>query len=262
MKQLVIALSLIVCSFNAAAGECVVLLHGLARTSESMSELEEALSERKYVVVNIDYPSREKKVEELAEIAVREGVDKCKRKSAAPVNIVTHSLGGILVRQYLEEHELPELKRVVMLGPPNGGSEVVDKLRDVSIFNIINGPAGSQLGTASEDIPARLGPVDFELGVIAGTKSINPVLSTFLPDPDDGKVSVENAKIEGMCGFIALPVSHTFMMKNDEVIRQVMYFLDKGIFNAGESITRPCERSIYGNSELQGNVFESRHFSG
>ncbi|HHJ16678.1 MAG TPA: alpha/beta hydrolase [Gammaproteobacteria bacterium] len=245
MKHLLLAVGLIACSFNAVAGECVVLLHGLARTSDSMSDLEQALTEKNYVVANIDYPSREKKIEALSETAVQAGIDKCREQSATPINIVTHSLGGILVRQYLKVHELPELKRVVMLGPPNGGSEVVDRLRDVSFFNLINGPAGSQLGTGPEDIPAMLGPVDFELGVIAGTESINPVLSTMLPDPDDGKVSVENAKIEGMCGFITLPVTHTFMMTDDEVIRQALYFLDKGMFSADEAITGPCKRSAF-----------------
>ena len=252
MKQSLIALALITFSCHAVASECVILLHGLGRTSASMNELAQELAENNYVVANIDYPSREKKIEELAEMAVQQGVDRCREESATPVNIVTHSLGGILVRQYLKVHELPELRRVVMLGPPNGGSEVVDELRDVSIFSIINGPAGSQLGTSAGDIPAKLGPVDFELGVIAGTESVNPLLSILLPDPDDGKVSVESAKIEGMCGFITLPVTHTFMMNNDEAIRQVLYFLDKGLFDAEGTITGPCKRS----------GFEPRTFSG
>jgi len=245
MKRLVMALSLLFSPFSVVAGECVILLHGLARTSDSMRRLEQVLGEHHYVVANIDYPSREKKIEELAESAVRQGVDRCREKSAAPVNIVTHSLGGILVRQYLKVHELPGLRRVVMLGPPNGGSEVVDELRDIPVFEVFNGPAGSQLGTAPGDMPAQLGPVDFELGVIAGTESINPVLSSFLPDPDDGKVSVENTKVRGMCGFIALPVTHTFMMSDDEVIRQVLHFLENGRFDAEDALTLPCKRKQF-----------------
>lgn len=251
LKHLVIALILSVLPINAIAQECVVLLHGLARTSLSMNKLEEALTRENYTVANIDYPSREKRVEDLAELAVKAGLDQCRKESASPVNIVTHSLGGILVRQYLKEHKMSDLKRVVMLGPPNAGSELVDKLRDVAVFNAVNGPAASQIGTSSHDIPATLGPVNFELGVIAGTRSVNPVLSTVLPDPDDGKVSVESAKIKGMCAFIELPVTHTFMMRNDEAIRQVLYFLEKGIFDSEKAISGACVRSRYTNSDSQ-----------
>jgi hypothetical protein len=117
-----------------------------------------------------------------------------------------------------------------MLGPPNQGSEVVDNLKDTPGFELLNGPAGMQLGTGPDDIPQSLGPVSFELGVIAGTQSINLILSTFLPNPDDGKVSVEATKVEGMKDFIALPATHPFLMENDMVIDQTVHFLKNGKF--------------------------------
>ena len=149
---------------------------------------------------------------------------------AYPINFVTHSLGGILVRQYYKIHAPEDVKRVVMLGPPNKGSEIVDKLKNVPGFELLNGPAGMQLGTADEDVPKRLGPVNFELGIIAGTQTINFLLSTLLPNPDDGKVSIENTKVEGMRGFVSLPTTHPFMMKNEQVIEHVLYFLKYGKF--------------------------------
>ena len=118
-----------------------------------------------------------------------------------------------------------------MLGPPNQGTEVVDRLRHIPMFNWLHGPAGSQLGTAQEDPPKKLGAVDFELGVIAGIRSINPLLSTLLTGQNDGKVSVENTKIEGMNDFITLPSTHTFMMRNSKVIYQVIHFLRFGQFD-------------------------------
>lgn len=223
-------------SANSLSNECVVLLHGLARTASSMKTLEKELSQSGYWVVNIDYPSREKPIEYLAETAVGSGLNECQKNAARPINFVTHSLGGILVRQYYKQHKPENVNRVVMLGPPNHGSEVVDNLKNVPGFELLNGPAGMQLGTGTEDIPKSLGPVNFELGVIAGTQSINLILSSFLPNPDDGKVSVESAKIEGMCGFVALPATHPFMMKNKQVIKEVKQFLKSGKFK-NESAT-------------------------
>ncbi len=212
------------------ASECVILLHGLARTSSSMQTLETRLSKEGYIVNNIDYPSRNFSVEKLADIAIKEGIGACRKKSTTRISFVTHSLGGILVRQYLKDHKLRDIGRVVMLGPPNQGSEVVDNLKNVPGFELINGPAGQQLGTKASDVPKSLGPVDFELGVIAGTQSINLLLSTLLPNPDDGKVSVESTKVKGMKDFIALPTTHPFMMKNEEVIKQIIQFLKHGKF--------------------------------
>jgi hypothetical protein len=209
----------------------VILLHGLARTPQSMQAMEKALHKQGYQVMNVGYPSRELPVEELAQIAVEEGLQRCQLKPSDRVNFVTHSLGGILLRHYCQSHKIPGLGRVVMLGPPNKGSEAVDKLKDLPGYTLLNGPAGRELGTTDQDLPKKLGPVNFELGVIAGKRSINLLLSRLIPGPNDGKVSVKNTQIEGMQDFITLPVTHTFMMKNSEVIQQTLHFLQHGEFD-------------------------------
>ncbi len=210
----------------AHADECVVLLHGLARTSGSMEPLETMLSRVGYDVVNVDYPSRKYRIEELAEMAVRPGVDGC--ASAESLHFVTHSLGGILVRYYLEHERIENLGRVVMIAPPNRGSEVVDSWSRMPGYRLLNGPAGYQLGTGENSVPLQLGPVNFEAGIIAGSRTVNPFLSLTLPSPDDGKVSVARAQVEGMSDFIVLPSSHTFIMRAPRTIDQVITFLRTG----------------------------------
>lgn len=209
---------------------CVILLHGLARTSQAMLPLSEQLHLQDFLVVNVDYPSREFPIATLTDMAIEPALANCRQYPISGIHFVTHSLGGILVRHYLSQKEIPELKRVVMLAPPNKGSHVVDNLRDLAPYNWLNGPAGRELGTESDSVPNTLGAVDFDLGVIAGTLSINILLSLYLPDPDDGKVSVENTKIEGMRDFISLPVSHPYIMKDKEAIAQTIYFLRHGQF--------------------------------
>jgi len=150
-------------------------------------------------------------------------------QSAKKIHIVTHSLGGILARQYLSVNRVENLGNVVMLGPPNQGSEIVDYFLAspfmAGIFNLANGPAGQQLNTQESGKPRALGPVDFSLGVIAGDRTYNPILSSFLPGDNDGKVTVESSRVDGMIDHLTLPVDHTFMMRNDNVINQVKYFL-------------------------------------
>ena len=224
-------------SSSGTPSECIILLHGLARTSKSMIPLSEQLHNQGFLVVNVDYPSREFPIAILAEKAIAPALENCRQYPISGIHFVTHSLGGILVRQYLSQHQIPELKRVVMLAPPNKGSQVVDNLRDVAPYNWLNGPTGKELGTDANSVPNTLGAVDFDLGVIAGTVSINLLLSMYLPDPDDGKVSMENTKIEGMRDFISLPVSHPYIMKDIEAIAQTILFLRHGQFLHTTSLT-------------------------
>jgi len=213
-----------------SAPEEVILLHGLCRTSRSMAKMERALTEAGYQVKNVDYPSRTASVPQLADDAIGKAVADCRRDGATKVDFVTHSLGGILVRSYLARHSIPSLGRVVMLAPPNQGSEVVDKLGWLFLFKWINGPAGSELGTGTNSTPNRLGPATIPVGIIAGDRSINWINSLLIPGRDDGKVSVERTKLAGMSGHIVIHTAHPFIMKNREAIRQTIHFLRTGSF--------------------------------
>ena len=117
-----------------------------------------------------------------------------------------------------------------MLGPPNQGSEVIDEMRDWPGAELISGKAGLQLGTDKDSIPAKLGPVDFELGIIAGVGTINPWMSAILPDYDDGKVSVERTRVLGMADFMIVESSHRYLMNSDTVIKNTVAFLQTGTF--------------------------------
>ncbi|PTY04303.1 alpha/beta hydrolase [Opitutaceae bacterium EW11] len=213
-----------------AGSEGVILLHGLARTAGSMTKLEAELRAAGYVVLNVDYPSREARIEDLSERVISKAIVAPELCDCETVHFVTHSMGGILVRAYMERHSFPQLGRVVMLGPPNQGSEVVDRLRTWSLFRRINGPAGQELGTDMQSVPNRLGPVRFELGVIAGDRSINWINSLMIKGADDGKVSVQKTKVKGMKEHLVLHVMHPTMMRDRRVINAVLQFLKTGSF--------------------------------
>jgi triacylglycerol lipase len=210
---------------------CVILLHGMGRTHRSMAKMAQTLAGEGYRVVNLDYPSTEASIETLSDTIVAETVQTCRRKRpSAPVHFVTHSLGGILVRQYLQTHRLPPGSRVVMLSPPNQGSEIADLLKDNIIYRWIMGPAGQQLGTGADGISHRLGPVDVPVGIIAGDSTLEPWFSSRIPGPDDGKVSVERARLAEMADFFVVHKSHGFIMNDPGVIGQTAHFLEHGVF--------------------------------
>jgi pimeloyl-ACP methyl ester carboxylesterase len=224
-----------------AAADAVILLHGLGRSAASMQKLESKLTAAGYTVINADYASRTAGVVQLSQEIIPAALADPRLKTCGKIHFVTHSLGGILVRAYAAMRPIPKLGRVVMLGPPNQGSEVVDRLKNWRAYKFVTGPAGQELGTSPDSIPNQLGPVGFELGIIAGDRSINWINSMMIKGADDGKVSVERTKVAGMKEQLTVHVTHPMMMRNRSVIEATLRFLATGSFAAAQSDLRPIK---------------------
>lgn len=219
----------------ADSSECVVLVHGLNRSWRAMTPLAAALQEAGFSTANVDYPSQRGTIEELAPVVVGMGVAACRETGATTIHFVTHSMGGILLRYQHEQEPIVDIGRVVMLGPPNQGSELIDQTREWPGIDVVNGPAGAQLGTGPDSVPSQLGPVSFPLGVIAGTATINVLASAMLPDEDDGKVTVARTQVEGMRDFLVVDDSHRFMLRSRTVLDNTVAFLRTGRFVDGKA---------------------------
>jgi pimeloyl-ACP methyl ester carboxylesterase len=213
----------------------VILLHGIARTSRSLRRLEKALQVSGFATLNLDYASRKKPLEALA-ADIHPAISDFARTNGGPVHFVAHSMGGLLTRVYVATYRPVWLGRVVMLGTPNGGSEVADLLKRLAIYRAFYGPAGLQLSTEQDAVPRSLPPPDYAVGVIAGIRSIFPISSIFiLPRPNDGRVSLQSAGLADMADCTTVEASHTGLIRNRIAIDQTIAFLREGRFKSSES---------------------------
>ncbi len=214
-------------------GESVVVVHGLGRSPTSMKLLVSRIEDAGYSVMNFGYPSTTQPIEELSALLGAE-LGESFGEGAGDVHFVTHSMGGVLVRSYLAQQPEPHSGRVVMLSPPNQGSEIIDAFADSALLRNVLGPAGMKLGTEPGGVASELGPVRFSLGVITGDRSLSPLGSWLIPGPDDGKVAVERAAVEGSADFLVVHATHTFIMNRRDVAEEVVHFLENGEFQARE----------------------------
>ncbi|MCB9991126.1 MAG: alpha/beta fold hydrolase [Rhodospirillales bacterium] len=251
--------------------ETVVLLHGILKNKFDMAKLSKGLKTEGYQVINISYPSRTMDLDKLSDF-VHDTLKLSEDfNDAAKVHFVTHSMGGLVTRYLLHKHRPDNLGRVVMLSPPNQGSEFANWMTETEsirklyedvfgkdaaekgaktlerlteknplkrVFDVVYGPAGAQLRTDHEHNVAPA--VDFPLGVIAGNSSINPLAPWVLGrgNDHDGVVPIERMKIDGMKDMIVLPTSHMMMVFNNEVRRQVVHFLRHERFD--HAPPKPC----------------------
>jgi pimeloyl-ACP methyl ester carboxylesterase len=215
-------------SFNAYTQDAVVLLHGIARSSASMNKIEHFMTQNGYSVLNLNYPSTEQPLESLVE-HIHPNISR-HAKAHRQIHFITHSMGGLLARAYLHKYKPENLGRVVMLSPPNKGSEIADLLQKNFLYQQFYGSAGQQLITDQSTFEDILGEVDYELGIIAGTQSIAPISSLLIPHDDDGKVSLQRMRVKGMDDYKEISSTHTFIMKNKKAKNLALRFIQTGRF--------------------------------
>lgn len=208
-------------------GRAVILVHGIVRSSKSFSRMHRRLKEEGYQVFGFDYPSTRVEIPASAEylhgcIESLKGIDE--------VNFVVHSMGGLLVRTYLAEHRDPRLGRMVMLGVPNLGAHMADRMKEVWLYQAVFGPAGQQLVRDPDGFIGSLPTPDFEFGIIAGSAGTGAGFNLLIPGEDDGTVALESTRLPGAADFVTVRGLHSFLMSQGSVIEYTIRFLNTGRF--------------------------------
>ena len=208
----------------------VVLLHGIAGRSLLLRRFERSLQRAGFATLNLDYKSRKKPLEQLAE-DIHPAIAAFVAGQEGPIHFVTHSMGGLLARVYIAKYRPARLGRVVMLGTPNGGSELADRLKDISLYRAYFGPAGLQLLTTKDATLTALPSPDYEIGIIAGNRFLDPISALLvLPWPNDGRVSVASSRLADMADHTTVKASHMGLLVHPTAIRQTVTFIREGRF--------------------------------
>jgi len=209
------------------AGHVVIFLHGLGRSSKSMSPIMKGLTDKSQTPVPFEYPSTQVSLADCAEYLAKviASLDQVER-----ISFVVHSMGGLVVRRYLQDHKDPRHHRFVMLGTPNQGADLADMLHKNFLFKAVYGPAGQELVSKEDGTIASLPVPDFPFGVIAGGKGDGAGYNKILKGDNDGTVTVESTRLDGASDFMVVPRIHSFLMNDPAVIEAVNCFLEIGRF--------------------------------
>ena len=220
-----------------SGNDYVVLMHGLWNSSSRMKKFEDYFSNKGYQVLNIDYPTTETPIQSIESRYLGPIINAIPFQTGQKVHFVTHSMGGLVLRDYLRKNQLPQLGRIVMISPPNGGSEWANLLINNAFYRWAAGPAAFDLRTVDNDFLSKLGAVTYELGIIAGNKTYAESFQDVIPGPDDGMVGVESMKLPGMRDLIIIHEHHRGLTWNLEAMNQAWFFIKSGQFQHSYKMT-------------------------
>ena len=211
------------------SGEVVVLIHGILRSSKSMSRVAAGLRRDGLQPELFDYPSTRVSLEESA-VYLRRVIDGFP-PSVTRISFVVHSMGGLLVRQHLRDaggNVDPRLHRMVMIGTPNYGANLATMLEGTAAFQLLFGPAGAQLADHDTAPAAGLPTPAFEFAVIAGIRGTASGFNPLVPGDDDGTVSLASARLAGARDFLAVRGLHSSLMFQPSVVAAASRFIRTG----------------------------------
>jgi len=246
----------------AMQGKGVIVLHGIADSRAMMTPLCRHLEEKGgYTVFNVSYPSTRQGIAEHAK-GVASIVDHL--DGLEEIDFVGYSLGNIVIRRYFADHLKrnggqadARFKRMVMIGPPNRGSELATSLGENKLFELLLGKAGQQLGPLWAWEVGSLATPPMEFGIVAGGRGDDRGLNPLLPGDDDGVVTLVSTRLAGAADFIVVPSLHNLLPRDHKVHEYTLRFLQHGWFVAPEQRKPLGEEGKTGREEERGREGES-----
>lgn len=212
---------------TASEKEWVILIHGIGMNNMMMWKMAEHIETQGFHVKRIGYPSWQTQTQDILNI-VNHQINTCCADLTQKIHFVGYSLGGLLVRNYLNQYRPAQLGNTVLIGTPNQGTEIADRLMESKLIKYLM-PITSDLGTSQTSLPNQLPPPNYPVGIIAGLFE-NDLNEPFLPGLDDGIVPISSTQLKNMQDFILIHTGHPMMFYNQTVSDQVIHFLKNGVF--------------------------------
>lgn len=202
--------------------QTVVLLHGMGRGRASLWVLETRLKTAGFRTVNFPYITHARSLDQLSDDLIKFIKENVKTPTYC---IIAHSLGNIIVRNSFHRELPPGLKRIVMLAPPNRPADLARAFKDNPVYRWVTGESGQQL--ASDEFYKNLPVPTAEFGVIAGDRG----QSITFKEPNDGVITVESTKLDGMKAWVLVHQAHTFIMNSRQAAQLAVRFIEHGDFD-------------------------------
>lgn len=213
-------------------GRVTLLIHGIGRSSKCFSTLARSLEKIGARPIGFDYPSTRISIEESVSY-LQSVLDHL--PDVTRIDVVCHSMGGLLLRNLLSTSCESRFQRAVFLGVPHHGAEVADFLKRNPLFKMVMGPAGQQLVTDPASGMNHMPIPEFDFATIAGGRGSNRGFNPLLPGDNDLTVTVESAQLEGASDSLRLPVIHSLLMSDRRCISAIVHYLETGRLTETES---------------------------
>ena len=213
----------------------VYVLHGLGQGKWSMKLLALRLNKAGFIVERIGYKSINRSPQDILQDVTTQ-INASLPDTNYTVHFVGHSLGGLIIRAYLDSNRIVNLGRVVLIGTPNQGTPFVDKYHDSWWMKLL-GPMSRALGTDENSFPNSIASPYYPVGIIAGITEIINNEKT-IPGQDDGIVPLESTKLEQMTDIIIIKTHHAMLPKSRTVAEQTIALLRNGHFKKVDSKSR------------------------
>lgn len=201
--------------------ERVVLIHGLMRTAGSMYSLQSFLVGQGYTVDLYSYPSTKYSIRKQGITLNRYLEQLLADNPHTTLHFVTHSLGGIILREALATLTPKQRKHIgyfVMLAPPNHGSVYASVCSSLIPFANKAIKPLAELTAKPGSYIHKVPMPKVAIGVIAGRF--------------DAKAPPSSAFLAGQKDFVIVNAAHTFIMNNAKAREYIVHFLDHGKFTS------------------------------
>jgi len=220
-------------------GPAVIVLHGLGEGRSSMRPIANHLRKTlDATVLLFGYASTAATIEAHGR-SLDAVVDSL--PPSARISFVGHSLGNLVVRRWMslaDDGDLDRVDRMVMLGPPNRGSDLARQVGGVGVLAAFAEGAARDLVVDWPQVEPQLAMPPCEFGIVAGGRGDGSGFSPLLDGDDDAIVRVEETRLEGAGDFLLVPVHHAAMLRDDRVKRATERFLKSGRFAAEHEAIR------------------------